>query len=122
MFIRGGKHKERLLLYGGLNFVRACTFQIVDLTLTKNESFCFYSPFFEGNTSGHVFNVLNDEIDRNSVVSETRDNDVSVHDRRQDKVPEGILDKFVVLIQDTDDTTTSFSIVSLQSAAETDIV
>lgn len=47
--------------------------------------------------------MLNDEIHRDSVVSETWNDDISVNQSWQDEISEGVFHKFVVLLQDADD-------------------
>lgn len=42
--------------------------------------------------------MLDDEVNRDPIVSETRDDDICIDDRRKDKVPKGIFNEFVVLL------------------------
>lgn len=125
MLIRGGENKESLLfdthhdvrLAGGV-----VALQVVYFALSEDESFGLNCPLLEGDPSCHVFYVLNDEIHRNSVVSEPRNDDVSVDCSGKDEVSEGFFDKFVVLLKNAYDASASFCSITLEAAAKSDIV
>lgn len=122
VLIGGGEDKEGLLFDGDLDVVGVGCLQVVDLGLPEDEGAGLDCSFLEGDPSRHVLDVLHDEVHRNPVVSEARDDDVGVDDGRQDEGSEGILDKLVVLFQDADDRTSAFLRVSFETAAEADVV
>lgn len=122
MFIGSGENQERFLFKCSLNLVRASAFQIIDFTLSKDKGFSFDSSLLESDSSSHILNMLDDEVNRDPIISETRDDDVSVHNRREDKVPKGIFNEFVVLLKHTDDRAASFYSVSFEPTTETDII
>lgn len=51
------------MFHADLDIVGIRGFKIVDLCLPEDESPGFDGSFFEGNSSGHIFDMLNDEID-----------------------------------------------------------
>lgn len=125
MLVGGGEDQEGLLFDTDHNLRLAggvVALEVVDFALSEDESFGLDSPLLEGDPSCHVFYVLNDEIHRNSVVSETRNDDVSVDCSGKDEVSEGFFDKFVVLFKNADDASASFRGIALEAAAESNIV
>lgn len=124
MLAGGGKHKEGLLLNGHqhLIFVGAAALQIVDLALSEDEGLSLKSSLLEGDPPCHVFDVLHDEVHRNSIVPEPRDDNISINSSWQYEVPKRFLDELVVLVEHTQHASSSFRCISLQSPAESDIV
>ncbi len=66
--------------------------------------------------------MLDNEIHRNPVVSEARNDNIRINDGGKDEVPKGIFDKFVVLLEYTDHRAASLDSIPLESAAESNII
>jgi hypothetical protein len=125
VLVGGGEDEEALLLDSHHHLRLAggvVALQVVDLALSEDESFSLDCAFLEGDAFGHVLDVLHDEVDRHSVVPETRNYYICVDCSRQDEVAEGLLHEFVVLVQHADHATATLSSISLQPSAETDVV
>ena len=118
----GGEDQEWFLLHGDLHIIGICSFKVIDLWLPEDESFGLDCLFLESDPSGHIFDMLHDEVNWDSIIPEARDNDIGIDDGGVDEVSEGIFDKFIVLFQDTDDRSPSFSSISLQSSTKPDII
>lgn len=122
MLILGGEDQKGFLLNWNSTLVWATALQIVDLALSKNESPSFNRSLLKGDPSCHIFDVLDDEIHWNPVVSESWDYDICIDHIGEDEVSEGVLYEFVVLFEDTNDWSPSFYSISLQTTAKSDIV
>lgn len=102
MLIRSWKNKEGLSSNGDLIFVLFSVVQIINFTFSKEEYFSFCNFFLEVDPPGHILDVLHNEINRHPIISEARDDDIRIDNGGQDEVPEGILDKLVVLLKHAD--------------------
>jgi len=125
VLVGGGEDQEGLLFDAHHNLRLAggvVALEVVDFALSEDEGLGLDRPLLEGDPSCHVFYVLDDEIHRHSVVSETRNDDVSVDCSGQDEVSEGFFDEFVVLFKNADDAPASFGGIALQATAEPNIV
>ena len=109
----GGEHQERFLLCCDFDIIAVGSFKIVDLGLSKDETSVLDCSLLESYSSGHVFDMLHYEVHRNTIISESRDNDIGIDDRRQDEISEGIFDKLVILLKHTNHWPSSFDCVSL---------
>lgn len=116
MLVGGWKYKEGLLLSSDYELVFvgvAGELEIVDFAFSKDENLGLDGTLLKGYPAGHVLDVLNDEVDRYSVVSEAGDGDVCVNGRRQYKVTVSIFHELTVLLQNTHNCTPTLSSVSL---------
>lgn len=66
--------------------------------------------------------MLNNKINRDTVIPGARDHQISIANSRINKISERILDKLVILSQDTNNSSSSFDCISFYSAAESDII
>ncbi len=124
VLIGSGEDQEGLLLYRHhhLCITGVVALQVVNLALSKNEGLGLDSALLEGDPAGHVLDVLHNEIHRDAVVTESRDDDVCIDGSGQDEVAEGVLHELVVLLQHTDHTASTLCSVAFQPSAEADIV
>ena len=118
------KNQKRLLLYIDFNFIWARNggLEVVYFRLSEDEGSGFDCSFFESDSSGHIFDVLDDEVHADSIVSESRNNDICIYYRGQDEVSEGIFNEFVVLFEYADDWPASFCGVSFESSTKSNVV
>lgn len=79
MLIFSGEHEERFLLDCHFDIVRVGTLEVVYFRLPKDKSFCFDCSLLESDPPGHVLDMLNDEIHRDSVVSEPWNDNICVN-------------------------------------------
>ena len=101
MFSRSRKHKERLLLCCHFDFIAVGCFKVIYLCLSKDETFVLDCSFLKSDSPGHILDMLHDEVHRNSIISESWDNDIRIDNVWQDKIPESIFDKLIVLLEHT---------------------
>lgn len=66
--------------------------------------------------------MLHNKINRNSVVSCARDDQIRVTDGRVDKISEWIFNKFIVLRKNADNSPASLSSISFDSSTQPDII
>jgi len=78
MLIGGGEHKEGLLLESSFDLIRTSAFQIVDFTFSEDKGSCFHCSLLESDASCHVFDILDDEVNRDSVISESWNDNICV--------------------------------------------
>lgn len=124
MFVGGGEDEEALLLEGDhdLGIGGGIALEVVDLALAEDEGLGLDGALLEGDALGHVLDVLHDEVHRDAVVAEARDDDVRVDCGRQDEVAEGLLHELVVLLQHADHAAAALRSVPLEPAAQPDVV
>lgn len=124
MLIRSWEDQERFLFKCDhyLWFAWVTALQIIYLTFTEDKSFSFECSFLEGDPFGHIFDILNNEIHWNSIISEARDDDISIYNSRQNKISKSILNKFIILLEYTHNASASFSSISLQSSTKSNII
>jgi len=63
-------------------------FKIIKFVLAEDVNFCSGSSLSIVYSSCDVLNVLDDKVNRNSVVSETWDDDVSINHGWENEIPE----------------------------------
>jgi len=76
-----GKDKKRFLLQCHHDLRLAgmmVVLHIVYFALSEDEGLGLDGPFLEGDPSGHVLDVLHDEIYRHSIISEPWNGDISI--------------------------------------------
>lgn len=124
MFIRSWENQEWFLFKCNhyLWFTWITTFQIIYLTFTKDECFCFECSLLKSDSFSHIFDILYNEINRYPIISEAWDDDISINYSRQDKIPKSIFNKFIILLEYTHNTSPSFSSISLQSSTKPNII
>ena len=82
MLITSGKDKERFLFHCDFGFIIVEALEVIDFWLSKDEGFSLDCSLFERDPASHVFDMLNNEVDWDAIVSEARNDDVCVDDRR----------------------------------------
>lgn len=124
MFGRGRKDQKRFLFNHSqdLQLASRVILHIIDLALPEDEGLILDGALLEGYPPRQVLDILDDEVHRDAVVAETRDDDISVDRRRQDEIAICVLDEFVVLRQDGDHGATAFDCVTLQPPAQPQVV
>lgn len=124
MLIRSREHQKWFLFkcYHNLWFTWVTALQIIYLTFTKDKCFCLKCSFLKSDSFCHIFDILHNEIHWNSIISEARDNDISIYNSRKNKIPKGILNEFIILLEHTHNTSTPLSSISFQSSTESNII
>ena len=122
MLIRSWKDQEWLLLCRNLDIIRIRSLKVINFRLPKNKCLSLDCPLLECDPSSHILDMLNNEINRHSIVSKARNNDVCVHYRWKNEISKCIFDEFVVLLQYADHWSTSLSCISLQPPAKSYVV
>ena len=80
MLARCGKDKKRFLLqcHHDLCLAGMMVLHIVNFALSEDEGLGLDGPFLEGYPSGHVLDVLHDEIYRHSIIPEPWNGDIGI--------------------------------------------
>lgn len=96
--------------------------KVIELILPENVNFRPWGSLPIVNPTGNVLDMLDNKVHWNSVVSESRNNDIRVNHCRQDKIPEWVLHEFVILQQNTFNASASLLCVPLQSSTQADVI
>ena len=106
------EYQKWLLEKSNLGLMWLSILEVIKLILSENVNLCSRSSFTIVYSSCDVFNVLDDEINWNPVVSETWNYDISVNHCWLNEVFKGILYEFVVLQQHILNSSAPFANVS----------
>lgn len=122
MFTRSGEDQKWFLFRCNFDVIVIWGLKVVYLCFSKDKTFVFDSSLLKSDSSGHIFDMLHDKINRNPVISETRNNDICIDNWRQNEISESIFDKLVILLKHAYYWPSSFSCISFQSSTQSDII
>ena len=122
MLLACWEYQKWLLEQSNLSLMWFPVLKIVEFIFTKNVNFCPGGSFSVIDPSGDIFDMLDNEIHWDSVVSETRNDNIRINHCWLDEVSEWVLYELVVLEQHTFNAPSSFSGVPFQSSAQPDVI
>ncbi len=124
MLVGSREHEEWFLLNidHNLCLIAKAALKVIDLAFAKNKYLGFDCSLLECDSFGHIFDVLDNKVNWNAIISKAGNDDIGIDSSGKDEVSKGVLHEFVVLLQYTNHTPSSLSSIPSESTAKSDIV
>lgn len=122
MLIRSWENQEWLSSHLNRILIVFLNIEIKVFILSEKKNLSILSCFKNIFLSGHIFNMLHNKVYRNPVISGAWNNQISIANSRIDKVPESVFDKFIILSQNANNSSTPFDSISLDPSAQPNII